>query len=116
MSDQYGPAGPGGGGRRYVPRHVAAAITGLEQREVDYWARTGLVTPAAPTPARTPGRRTARLDADIDTLALLVAVELRSRGVPMRTVRQALAHLDAGEGHPILEVVDIPVLRRRFGI
>jgi DNA-binding transcriptional MerR regulator len=116
MTDQYGPGVPGGPHARLVPRHVAAAITGLTQDEVDYWARTGLVTPAVPTPARTPGRRSARRDADIDPLALLVVVELRRRGVRMRTVRQAMDRFDPAEPHPILEVVDLPSLRRRLGV
>jgi DNA-binding transcriptional MerR regulator len=113
MFDQYGPEGRRA---RLVPRHTAAAVTGLAQDEVDYWARTGLVTPDVPRPARSPGRRSARRDVDIDLLALLVVVELRRRGVPMRTVRQALPYVDSAETHPILEVVDVPALRRRFGI
>ena len=116
MPDQYRPPGWGDQRARLVPRHVAAAVTGLEQSEVDYWARSGLVTPGVPTRARTPGRRSARRDADIDLLALLVVVELRRRGVSMRTVRQAMAHLDSADTHPILEVVDVPALRRRYGI
>lgn len=64
--------------RMAVPRDVAARISRLSLRKVDYWARTRLVEPTVDTRGST-GR--VRLYGFLDLLALVVAAELNSRGV-----------------------------------
>lgn len=74
-----------------VTRAVAARIAGLTERQVDYWAGTGLVEPAVDT-RLSPGRRV-RLYGFIDLLALLVAAELKNRRVSLQHIRAIVAHL-----------------------
>jgi uncharacterized protein (DUF433 family) len=74
-----------------VTRAVAARIAGLTERQVDYWAGTGLVEPAVDT-RLSPGRRV-RLYGFIDLLALLVAAELKNRKVSLQHIRAIVNHL-----------------------
>ena len=74
-----------------VTRAVAARIADLTERQVDYWAGTGLVEPAVDT-RLSPGRRV-RLYSFIDLLALLVAAELKNRRVSLQHIRAIVAHL-----------------------
>jgi uncharacterized protein (DUF433 family)/DNA-binding transcriptional MerR regulator len=86
-----------------VPRNVAARLAGVSLRRVDYWAETGLV---APSIDRTLGSgKRVRLYGFVDLLALMVAAELRSRGVSLQHVRQVVVHLlDRGYEQPLTEV------------
>lgn len=74
-----------------VTRAVAARVAGLTERQVDYWAGTGLVEPAVDS-RLSPGRRV-RLYSFIDLLALLVAAELKNRKVSLQHIRKIVAHL-----------------------
>ena len=74
-----------------VTRAVAARIAGLTERQVDYWAGTGLIEPAVDT-RLSPGRRV-QLYGFIDLLALLVAAELENRKVSLQHIRAIVAHL-----------------------
>lgn len=76
--------------RMAVPRDTAARIAGLSIRRLDDWARTGLVEPAVDSRVTT---ARVRLYGFLDLLALTVAVELITRGVPMRRIRQIVEHL-----------------------
>jgi len=80
-----------------VTRPAAARIAGLTERQVDYWAGTGLVEPAVDTHL-SPGRRV-RLYSFIDLLALLVAAELKNRKVSLQHIRAIVAHLRS-RGYP----------------
>ena len=87
-----------------VPREVAARIAGLTQRQVDYWAGTGLVEPAVDTRI-SPGRRV-RLYGFVDLLSLLVAAELKSRKVSLQHIRSIVAHLRSrGYTSPLTQLV-----------
>lgn len=86
-----------------VPRDAAARLAGISLRQADYWAATGLV---APSVDRTlgPGRRV-RLYGFVDLLALMVAAELRRRGVSLQHVRQVVAHLlSRGYNQPLTQL------------
>lgn len=86
-----------------VPRDAAARIAGLSLRQVDYWADTGLVSPTVDQRV-SPGQRV-RLYGFIDLLALLVAAELRKRGVSLQHIRQIVAHLESrGYDEPLTQL------------
>jgi DNA-binding transcriptional MerR regulator len=76
--------------RMAVPRDVAARISRLSLRKVDYWAQTRLVEPTVDTRGST-GR--VRLYGFLDLLALVVDAELNARGVSVRHIRQVVGHL-----------------------
>lgn len=74
-----------------VTRAVAARIAGLTERQVDYWANTGLIAATVDT-RLSPGRRI-RLYGFIDLLSLLIAAELKDRNVSLQHIRAIVAHL-----------------------
>jgi DNA-binding transcriptional MerR regulator len=73
-----------------VPRDRAARLAGLTLRQVDYWAKTGLIEPSVDT--ATFGRRV-RLYGFVDLLALTVAAKLKERDVSLQHIRAIVAHL-----------------------
>ncbi len=86
-----------------VPRDAAARIAGLSVRRVDYWADTNLVNPTSDRRV-SPGRRV-RLYGFVDLLALLVAAELRGRGISLQHIRQIVAHLQSrGYDEPLTQL------------
>ena len=98
--------------RMAVPRDVAARISRLSLRKVDYWARTRLVEPTVDTRGRT-GR--VRLYGFLDLLALIVAAELNARGVSVRHIRQVVEHLKSrGYDRPLSELTFATVGNRVY--
>jgi uncharacterized protein (DUF433 family) len=96
--------------RPEVPEHLAvnaakaSSITRLTVRQLDYWARTGLVEPFIDR-RLTPGRRV-RLYGFVDLLALMVAAELKDRRVSLQHIRAIVGHLQArGYDQPLTQVV-----------
>lgn len=86
-----------------VPRDVAARIAGLSERQVDYWASTGLVAPSVDTRI-SPGRRV-RLYGFVDLLSLLVAAELKRRKVSLQHIRSIVRHLGQhGYANPLTQL------------
>ena len=86
-----------------MPRDVAARIAGLTERQVDYWAGTGLIEPTVDT-RLSPGRHI-RLHGFIDLLALLVAAELKNRNVSLQHIRAIVTHLRSrGYASPLTEL------------
>jgi len=81
VDDQRGFRGP-----------VAAGAAGITYRQLDYWARTGLVEPS-PRPAG--GSGTHRLYSFRDVLVLQVVKRLLDTGVSLANIRAALATLRA---------------------
>jgi len=79
--DQLGYRGP-----------VACAATGITYRQLDYWARTGLVKPSIRTAA---GSGTQRLYSFTDILVLKVVKRLLDTGVSLQNIRTAVEHLRA---------------------
>ena len=66
-------------------------LIGISYRQIDYWARTGLVVPSVPAQ----GSGTARLYSMSDLLALRVVRDLLSSGVSLQRIRQITASLAA---------------------
>ena len=71
-----------------VPTALAAA--GISYRQLDYWARTGLVTPSIRGAA---GSGSQRLYSFRDVLVLKVVKKLLDAGVSLQNVRAAVGHL-----------------------
>ncbi len=96
-----------------VTRTVAARIAGLTERQLDYWASTGLIEPTVDTKL-SPGRRI-RLYAFIDLLALFIAAELKGRNVSLQHIRAIVAHLRSrGYAGPLTQLTFATVGRNVY--
>jgi DNA-binding transcriptional MerR regulator len=71
---------------------TACNAAGITYRQLDYWARTGLVEP---TVRSATGSCTQRLYSFRDILLLKVIKRLLDAGVSLQQIRQAVAHLRA---------------------
>ena len=69
---------------------TACAVTGITYRQLDYWARTGLLVPSIRTAT---GSGTPRLYSFRDVLVLRVIKRLLDTGVSLQNVRRAVDHL-----------------------
>jgi DNA-binding transcriptional MerR regulator len=69
---------------------TACAAAGITYRQLDYWARTGLVEPSV-RPAS--GSGTQRLYSFRDILVLKVVKKLLDSGVSLQNIRTAVSHL-----------------------
>lgn len=69
---------------------VACSVTGISYRQLDYWARTGLVVPGI-RPAG--GSGTQRLYSFRDILLLKIVKSLLDAGISLQQIRQAINHL-----------------------
>ena len=78
-SDSVGYRGP-----------TACAAAGITYRQLDYWARTGLVAPSVRTAT---GSGTQRLYSFRDILVLKVVKRLLDTGVSLQNIRKAVDHL-----------------------
>ena len=78
-SDVFGYRGP-----------TACSAAGITYRQLDYWARTGLVAPSVRTAT---GSGTQRLYSFRDILVLKVVKRLLDTGVSLQTIRKAVDHL-----------------------
>ena len=74
---------------------VACAAAGITYRQLDYWARTGLVVPSVRDAA---GSGTHRLYGFRDILALRVVKRLIDTGVSLPNIRTAVDHLAERSG------------------
>jgi DNA-binding transcriptional MerR regulator len=81
MPDDLGYRGP-----------TACSAAGITYRQLDYWARTGLVEP---TVRGATGSGTQRLYSFRDILLLKVIKRLLDAGISLQQIRQAVAHLRA---------------------
>jgi uncharacterized protein (DUF433 family) len=96
-----------------VTRAVAARIAGLTERQLDYWAGTGLIEPTVDT-RLSPGRRI-RLYGFMDLLALLIAAELKARHVSLQNIRAIVAHLRSrGYASPLTQLTFATVGRNVY--
>jgi DNA-binding transcriptional MerR regulator len=79
---------------------VAATLelTGITYRNLDYWARTGLVRSSIKQAA---GRGTRRVYAFEDLVALRVVRRLRGAGVPLQAIRKAVVYLRQRAERPL---------------
>jgi DNA-binding transcriptional MerR regulator len=71
---------------------TACSAAGITYRQLDYWARTGLVEPSVRSAG---GSGTQRLYSFRDILLLKVIKRLLDAGVSLQQIRQAVAHLRA---------------------
>ena len=70
---------------------IACAAAGITYRQLDYWARTGLVTPSIRDAS---GSGTHRLYGFRDILILRIVKRLIDTGVSLPNIRAAVEHLD----------------------
>jgi DNA-binding transcriptional MerR regulator len=89
-------AGGGGAAQDVPPEQIgyrgptACAATGITYRQLDYWARTGLVEPSV-RPAY--GSGTQRLYSFRDVVVLKIVKRLLDTGVSLQNIRTAVRHL-----------------------
>jgi DNA-binding transcriptional MerR regulator len=69
---------------------TACAAAGISYRQLDYWARTGLVEPSIRTAM---GSGTQRLYGFRDILVLKIVKRLLDAGVSLQNIRTAVSHL-----------------------
>ncbi len=74
---------------------VACSAAGITYRQLDYWARTGLVVPSVRGAA---GSGTQRLYSFRDILVLRVVKRLIDTGVSLPNIRAAVDHLSQRDG------------------
>ncbi len=77
---------------------VACAAAGITYRQLDYWARTGLVTPSIRDAS---GSGSQRLYGFRDVLILRVVKRLIDTGVSLPNIRAAVAHLQGRSGEDL---------------
>lgn len=68
-------------------KKAVISVTGVTERQVDYWARTGVVKPSIKAAA---GKGTRREYSFKDLVALRVAKRLKDEGISLQKIRQAL--------------------------
>lgn len=86
FGDLLADLGPDTGYRGKVACHAA----GITYRQLDYWARTGLVEPSI---RNAQGSGSQRLYSFRDILVLKVVKRLLDTGVSLQQIREAVAHL-----------------------
>ncbi len=74
------------------------SLTGISYRQLDYWARTGLVGSSIRQAA---GRGTRRVYSFPDLVALRVVGQLREAGVSVQTIRRAVKWLRSHADEPL---------------
>ncbi|MBT3153899.1 MerR family transcriptional regulator [Streptomyces sp. CHD11] len=95
-ASQRPAAVPGGGGAAMASEEVgyrgptACAAAGITYRQLDYWARTGLVEPSV-RPAH--GSGTQRLYSFRDVVVLKIVKRFLDTGVSLQNIRTAVQHL-----------------------
>ena len=80
---------------------TACAAAGITYRQLDYWARTGLVEPSVRSAS---GSGTQRLYSFKDILVLKVVKRLLDTGVSLQNIRAAVGHLRARGVHDLAQV------------
>ena len=71
-------------------RKAVVDLTGVSERQVDYWATTGVVRPSAKSAA---GKGSRRAYSFKDLVALKMAKRLKDEGISLQKIRKALAFL-----------------------
>lgn len=80
---------------------VACAAAGITYRQLDYWARTGLVVPSVRPAA---GSGSQRLYGFRDILILRVVKRLIDTGVSLANIRAAVDHLETRGGDDLARI------------
>ena len=92
---------------RPLPRHVgyrgpvACSAAGITYRQLDYWARTGLVVPSVRGAS---GSGSQRLYGFRDILVLRIVKRLIDTGVSLQNIRAAVDHLMARDGDDLARI------------
>ncbi|HZD68472.1 MAG TPA: MerR family transcriptional regulator [Actinomycetes bacterium] len=91
-----GPAEPGYRGP------TVCKLIGISYRQLDYWARTGLVTPSV---RAADGSGSQRLYGFTDLVELRIIRRLLDAGVSLQRIRQAIDYLRSGaDGKPLTDI------------
>ena len=93
---------------RAYPIELAARISGASERQIDYWAETGLVRPSIDR--RVSEGRRVRLWGFVEVVELTVVAKLKAKGASLQSIRGLVHHI---QGH---EEADRPLSEVRFGI
>jgi DNA-binding transcriptional MerR regulator len=80
---------------------TACAVAGITYRQLDYWARTGLVTPSVRDAA---GSGSQRLYSFRDVLVLKLVRRLLDTGISLQNIRTAVGQLRAGGAEDLAEI------------
>ena len=80
---------------------TACAVAGITYRQLDYWARTGLVTPSIRDAS---GSGTQRLYSFRDVLVLKLVRRLLDTGISLQNIRTAVGQLRAGGAEDLAEI------------
>lgn len=80
---------------------IACNVAGITYRQLDYWARTGLVSPEI---RGAKGSGSQRLYSFRDVLLLKVIKRLLDAGISLNQIRTAIEHLRARGVHDLTEV------------
>ena len=83
---------------------TACAAAGITYRQLDYWARTGLVEPSV---REASGSGTQRLYAFRDILVLRIVKKLLDAGISLQNIRTAIGIL---RGHGVAELAEITLM------
>lgn len=83
---------------------TACTAAGITYRQLDYWARTGLVEPSIRAAT---GSGSSRLYSFRDILVLKVVKRLLDAGVSLQNIRKAIAHLPS---HGVADLAQITLL------
>jgi DNA-binding transcriptional MerR regulator len=80
---------------------TACAVAGITYRQLDYWARTGLVTPSVRDAS---GSGTQRLYSFRDVLVLKLVRRLLDTGISLQNIRSAVGQLRAGGAEDLADI------------
>jgi DNA-binding transcriptional MerR regulator len=99
LFDEGVPAPPAEGVGYRGP--TACAVAGITYRQLDYWARTGLVTPSVRDAS---GSGTQRLYSFRDVLVLKLVRRLLDTGISLQNIRTAVGQLRAGGAEDLADI------------
>jgi DNA-binding transcriptional MerR regulator len=80
---------------------TACAVAGITYRQLDYWARTGLVVPSVRDAS---GSGTQRLYSFRDVLVLKLVRRLLDTGISLQNIRSAVSQLRAGGAEDLADI------------
>jgi len=90
--------------RSVVTKDQAARIAGIRPARVNYWVRTQIVRPSFDVSGA--GRRRVQLFTFQELMSLMVAVQLRDRGISLQHVRAVVRRLETrGYDLPLAQLV-----------
>jgi DNA-binding transcriptional MerR regulator len=88
-------------------------LTGISYRQLDYWARTGLVGSSI---RQASGRGSRRVYSFADLVALRVVGQLRDEGVSIQTIRRAVKWLRSHADQPLATLALVAQGKKVFAL